>query len=91
MQNDVNNVRGVMVLVFCMSSDMFYISIKFHESISKDFRVIEQLKKLQRGNNSINNVFVFCMSANQIMLNLTKFSENISKVFRVIDRSRFSN
>ena len=38
----VNNVGGNIILVFCTSSDHFYICTKFHEIISKGLRVIEQ-------------------------------------------------
>ena len=47
-----------MVLVVCMLSMMFYISMKFHENILNGFQVIERIQKdhcqISKGNNSKN-------------------------------------
>ena len=73
-----------MVLVFCTSSDnVFYIYIKVHENISKDFRVIEQThfpyQSFQRGTipeTDVGGVMIlFCTSsASDAALYLLKVS-----------------
>ena len=78
---------------------MLYISTKFCENISKDFKVIERTLfpnfNFQKGNNSLKNAgrgmaLNLCISSDDAYI-FTKSCENISKSFKVFEQTWFSN
>ena len=54
------NVGGDVVLVLCVSSNHAGMCTKFHENISKGFRVTKLtqflISKFSKGHNSVNNI-----------------------------------
>ena len=67
--NSKSRKTRVTVNVFCMSSHGVNICVKFHENMSRSFKIMERTRKfLTKGNNSKSRktrvtVHVFCTSS----------------------------